>query len=270
MPPILIDDATDLGPLLAPVVEGESKGRGHDPTQVDQDVQQMFDPPNQLALIPRSEWSARIKEGNETKSFISHVLLRHRIPSLDQGPNGYCWGHSTVGCVQAVRALQNQPYIPLSAYAVCATIKRGVNEGGWCGLSAKFLRERGVPSQELWPQGDRNYRKYDRPEVWANAGLHKVTEEWVDLARDVYEQNLTFDAVMTCLLNRVPVAGDFNWWAHSVLLCDPVEVEPGSFGIRLRNSWGDGWGEQGFGVLRGQRAVTDGALAIRVTGFSYT
>ena len=261
----LIEDTTPDDGLLNPVVAGEAKGRGYDPSQV---IPEMFAPPSEMPLIPRAEWSARIKEQEERKSRISDILLAAGIPSMDQGPNGYCWGHSTVGCVQAVRALNNIPYVPLSAYHVCAVIKRGVNEGGWCGLSAKFLREVGVCSQAIWPQGNRDYRRLDTPECRANAALHKVTEEWTDLTRAVYDQSLTFEQVATCLLCNVPVAGDFNFWQHSVLLCDLVEVEPGSFGVRLRNSWGDGWGDKGFGVLRGSKARPDGALAIRVTGAS--
>jgi len=228
---------------------------------------EMFSAPSEMKLIPRSEWSARIKEQEEAKSRISDILLAKGIPSMDQGPNGYCWGHSTVGAVQAVRAFNNQPYVPLSAYMVCAIIKKGKNEGGWCGLSAKFLREVGVCSQALWPQGDRNVRR-DTPEVREDAAMRKVTEDFVDLTRDVYDQNLTFDQLATCLLNGIPCAVDFNWWSHSVMACDLVEVSAGSFGIRIRNSWGDSYGDRGFAVLQGSKAIPDGALAIRVSGAS--
>lgn len=269
----LIDDSTPDDGLLNPVVGWEPKGRGYVPRDYTQHPVEMFDPPSAMKLIPRSEWSARIKELEARKSRLSDVRMTGNagepIPSLDQGQNGYCWGHSTVHAVTLVRAANNLPYVPLSAYAVCATIKKGANEGGWCGLSAKFLRERGVPSQALWPQGDRNYRQHDKPEVWANAALHKVTEEWVDLsAGHVADQNLTFDQAISCLLNGVPCALDFAWWAHSVCGMDAVEVEPGSFGIRIWNSWSDSWQENGTGVLRGDKARPDGALAIRVTGVS--
>lgn len=263
----IINDDTPIGNWIAPVIDGEVKGHGLVPRDYAAFPVEMFDPPSQLQLIPRSEWSERIKEQERAKSRISDILLAAGIPSLDQGPNGYCWSHSTVGCVQAVRATNNQPYVPLSAYMVAAIIKNGRNEGGWSGLSAKFLREVGVCSQSLWPQGNRSL-SLDTPEARANAALHKTSEEWVDLTRNVYDQNLTFDQLATCLLSGIPCAIDLNWWSHAIMACDLVEVESGSFGVRIRNSWGDGWGEKGFGILQGSRAIPNGALAIRVAGGS--
>lgn len=261
----IIDDsgsAVDLFPV--------DKGRGLEPRDYSIHPPEMFAPPSDIKLIPRSEWSARIKDKIANQSQLSDIVRKGNggqpIPTIDQGPNGYCWGHSTVQGLHVLRAVNNQPYIPLSAYAVCATIKRGVNEGGWCGLSAKFLREKGVPSQKLWPQGDRDYQKYNKPEVWADAAKHKVTEDYVDLSAAVYDQNLTFDMVATLLLSNIPVALDYNWWAHSICGLDLVEVEANSFGVRIWNSWGDGWGEKGMGILRGQKAIPDGALAQRVVG----
>lgn len=262
---LLIDDSTFLDPLMKPLVQGERKGRGYVERDYSVHPREMFAPPSELHLIPRSEWSDRIKEQERTRSRTSDILLADGIPAMDQGPNGYCWGHSTAGCSMAIRAINGSPYIPLSAYMVCAILKNGRNEGGWCGLSAKFMREVGICSQEKWPQGQRNLR-LDTPEARADAALYKTTEDWVDLGRNVYDQNLPMDIIATCLLTNTPVAGDFDWWAHSVMLCDLVEVEPGSFGIRFRNSWGNNWGQQGFGVLQGNRAHPVGAVATRVVG----
>jgi C1A family cysteine protease len=253
---MLIHDSTPAD-LLFPA----DKGRGLVPRDWSEHPAGFLSPPSEMPLIPRSEWSARIKELETTKSRLSDV--RGPIPSLDQGQVGYCWAHSTTHAVMLCRAVANDPYIPLSAYAVAATIKRGADEGGWCGLSAKFHREKGAPSQAIWPQGDRDYRKYDKPETWANADAHRTTEEWVDLAKAEYDQTLTFDQVATCLLSRIPCAVDFNWWSHSVCALDLVEVEAGSFGLRIWNSWADSWGERGTGVLQGQKAIPDGAVALR-------
>lgn len=267
----VIHDTTPPDVLFRPVINGELKGRGLVPRDYATSPREMFDPPSNLPLIPRSEWSDRIKEMTATKSRLSDLrdtaIAGQPFPSLDQNGQGFCWAYSTTACVMLLRAANNQPHVRLSAHAVGCMVKGFRDEGGWCGLSAKFHREKGCPSVECWPEKSMA-RSNDRPETWANAALHKVTEEWVDLTRAVYDQSLTFDQLATCLLCRIPCAVDFNWWGHSVCAMDLVEVERGSFGIKILNSWTDGWGERGTSVLQGSRAIPDGAVALRVTGAS--
>lgn len=253
-----VDDPKNNGRLFP-----KDKGRGHDPAQV---VKGMFAPPSEMTLIPRSEWSARIKEQEQLKARVSDYRT---WPSLDQGQVGYCWAHSTTQATMLCRSMANLPYVPLSAYAIAATIKKGRDEGGWCGLSAQFAREKGIPAQSLWPQGDRDYRAHDKPEVWANAGLHIVTEDYADLTVGPYDQNMTFDQIGTWLLSGLGAcAVDYNWWSHSIVAMDLVEVEAGSFGLRILNSWSDSWEDRGTSVLRGNKAIPDGAIGFRVTGAS--
>lgn len=262
---LLLDDSTDPDVFFKPVVDGEPKGRGHDPDQV---VREMFAAPSQMTLIPRSEWSARIKEMEETKSRLSDIRLTalggEKIPSQDQNGQGYCWAYSVTATVMIQRAVANLPHVYLSAHAVACKVKNFRDQGGWCGLSAQYIREHGVPSKEFWPLRSMS-RSHDTPATWENAAKHKITEDWVDLSRPVYGQNLTFDQLATCLLNRVPCAVDYSWWAHSVCALDLVEVEPGSFGVRIWNSWSENWSDRGMGVLRGRKAIPDGALATRTT-----
>jgi hypothetical protein len=264
----VFDDETkgaDKDQWFCPLVDGEIKGHGLVPRDYAAYPREMFAPPADLALIPRSEWSARVKELERTKARLSD--LRGDIPALDQGSEGFCWAYSTTTSIMLLRATNNQSYVRLSAHAVGCVVKNYRNEGGWCGLSAKFQKERGCPSVQFWPEKSMS-RSNDKPETWVNAALHKVTEDWVDLTRDVYDQNLTFDQVATCLLSGIPVAADYNHWSHSICLMDLVEVEAGSWGVVLLNSWSNAWGTNGTGILRGQKAIPDGAVAMRVTGAS--
>jgi len=214
--------------------------------------------PFTLPLIPEHEWEERLKDQIAAKAQLSNIRdmgnFGQRIPSTDQGKQGYCWAFSTVNCCLLLRAANNQPYIGLSAYAVACLIKNYKDEGGWCQLSLAFLAERGVPSYDYWPPQSKD-PKNDNPETWINAKKHTVSE-WYDLdPRNMRAQ------MVTCLLMGIPVAGDFQWAQHSVCVCDLVSIRP--FRIRFWNSWSDQWGTDGMGIAEEDKAIPNGACAPR-------
>lgn len=250
-----------------PLIDGERKARGlvprdyattHYPRATALDI----------PLIPRSEWSARIKEMEQTKSRLSDIRDTgkdgQQIPSRDQNGRGYCWMHSGTSATLLLRAKENLPYADLSAYMGACLIKDYRDEGGWGAQGLDWIVENGLPDSKFWPQRSVS-RSNDTPEMRANAKLHRVAEAWNDLSMPQYDRNLTFDQLATCLLCRIPVVVDFNWWSHSVCAVDLVETEPGSFGVRIWNSWGDSWSQAGMGLLSGSKAIPDGACAPRVS-----
>jgi C1A family cysteine protease len=267
--PLIDDEFHDHDFLYLPKVDGSPKGRGAVPRDYKVQPQTMFASPTEIKLIPKSEWSARLKEKEETQSSLRYVRLQGNngqpVPSLDQGQVGYCWAHSTTHAVMLDRMMRGMDYVPLSAYSIAAIIKKGKDEGGWGALSAQFAKDNGIASQTLWPQGQRNYSQLDTPACRADMKLRRIDEDWTDLTKQVYDRTLTFDMLASLLLSDIPGPVDFNWWGHSVCAMELVEVEAGSFGIRIWNSWGDGWGEKGMGVLRGNKAIPDGAVSIRTT-----
>lgn len=256
---MIIDDSTPIDATLHP-----GMSRGYVPRDYSQYPADMFAPPTDIPLIPRSEWDARIDEQEATQSSLEHVWRRTGEPPLDQNGKGYCWAHSTTSAVMLDRMKANQPRVRLSAFAVACKIKNFRDEGAWCGLSAQFARETGIPSVAAWPEKSME-RGNDNAATWADAARHKITLDWVDLTRQPYDQNLTFDQLATCLLQGIPCPVDFNWWSHSVCAVRLVRVEAGSYGIRILNSWTAQWGDGGFATLRGNKATPDGALAVRAT-----
>lgn len=254
-----------------------------------------------MPLVDQGSWAGIADKLAAGKSRLSDIRDRANngqpFPSLDQDGVGYCWAHSSTHANMYLRAVANLPYVPLSAFAVAATIKQGADEGGWGAQSLDFVMDKGQPSQSVWPQGDRNYRHYDTAATWADAALHKITEGWVDMTAQEYDRNLTFAQVVTCLLSRIPVVVDYNWWSHSVCAIDAVtgtsmfnrlrgdngklvaqnslkifELASGmsnpvtaGINVRIQNSWSDSWSDRGKGVLTGSKAVPDGSVAPRVT-----
>tara|TARA_R110000868_G_scaffold250344_2_gene506855 strand:- start:4 stop:789 length:786 start_codon:yes stop_codon:yes gene_type:complete len=222
----------------------------------------------QFPLIPRSEWSERIRDMEATKSRLSDIRNTGDnggpIRSYDQNGQGYCWAYSTTAAVTLLRAKANMPHVRLSAHAVACKIKNFRDEGAWGALSMEFISKNGVPSEAAWPAKSMS-RSNDNAATWADAAKHKITEGWADLEVEAWDRNMTFDQIGTLLLSRIPVVLDFAWWGHSVCGMDLVETSPGQFGVRIWNSWTDSWGDNGTGVLAGSKAIPMGASAPLVT-----
>ncbi len=258
---MLIDDSTPNDVLFDPAYS-----RGGLPRDYSVSPIEMFAPPSSIPIIPRSEWDARIDEQERTESSLEHIWKRSGQSPLDQDGKGYCWAHSTTVGVMATRARMNQPNARLSAFAVACEVKNYRDEGGWAALSAEFIRDRGVPSVEFWPEQSMD-KKNDKPATWIDAAKHKITMDFVDLTRPVWGENLSFDQLATCLLMNYACPVDLYFWGHSVCALRLVRVEAGSYGVRILNSWYTvpkvkPWGDNGFATLRGTKAVPDGALAI--------
>lgn len=263
MSEIIIND-DNWQAFVNPVVDGEQRMMGLIPRDYDQcpvgylSCAKPFD----LPLIPESEWEDRLQARIAAKAQLSDVRNRGKfgqpMPSTDQNGKGYCWAHSSTSAVLIVRAMEGQPYVDLSAYAVACVIKNFRDQGGWGSQSLEFIAERGIPSSHYWPQKSMK-RENDNPETWGNAKLHRVTE-WMDMEPNNKQQ------LVTCLLSGIPVVSDFNWWGHSVCTLDLVSIKP--FKTRIWNSWSDQWSDNGMGILEGGKAVPNGMIAPRVVAAS--
>ncbi len=214
-------------------------------------------------LIPRNEWRDRLEQQKRDKARLIDVRNRgmngQPIPTRDQNGRGYCWAHSTVSCAMLARATQGEPYADLSAYAVACIIKNYRDQGGWGAESLEFIAERGVPTSAFWPQQSTD-RSNDNSATWDDATKHKIVE-WFDLeSRDL-------DQFVSCLLHGFPIVSDFNWWSHSVATMCLENVGDGVKDLEtwILNSWGDNWSDNGAGILKGQKALPDDAIAAFVT-----
>ena len=251
----VVDDSTGSDILYPP-----GMGRGHDPDQV---IPFMYAPPAEIPMIPEDEWPARIQERKKRKMGLRDLFNAGKIGRVkDQNGQGYCWAYSTVRTCEYVRAIQNYDYVPLSAHSVACKVKGFRDQGGWCGLSAQFIRANGVVPESKWPAKSMS-RSLDTDDNWKEAAKYRIVEDFVDLSRPVYYQNLTWHQVVSCVLQNIPCSVDFNWWAHSVCAVD-VDLLDGEVVLDIDNSWTPSWGQNGTGKLRGSRKMPDGALATRL------
>lgn len=164
--------------------------------------------------------------------------------------SGNCWAHSSVSAALIVRAVNNLPYADLSAYAVACIIKGYRDQGGWGAESLEWIAENGIPTSATWPQQSMS-RSNDTPAMRAEAKMNRFTD-WMDMEPRNKAQ------LVTCLLSGIPVVSDFNFWSHSVCTLDLVKLNP--FTIRIWNSWGSSWSDNGTGLLTGSKAIPDGMI----------
>lgn len=252
----VIDNSNYAEYCIDPLVAGEQMGRG----LVARDFEKhplgglaaKFDMP----LIPESQWAERIEYLEQTKSRLSDLARGLQIPVKSQGNTNYCWINAPVWCVELNRAAQGQSHVELSPASVGCKIKNFRNQGGWGTEGLEYIIEHGVVPAEMWP-ANAITRRHDTEAAWIEAEKYKVSEWW-----DLEPGN--FDQLMTCVLNLVPVAVGYNWWGHEVTALDGVILSRGKVGIRIGNSWGPSWGDNGFGILTRSKATPDDAVAPRV------
>lgn len=270
MPPEwVVDDTT---PIEAPAVGGV--GHGFIPRDID--VQPAYGAsPSEIKTYQREDWPAMLEEQEKRKSSLWHIRERGgpnggRIPFLNQGSYGYCWAHSAAHAVMLQRAVDNLPYVALSAFSVAGPVKNGRNEGGWAALAFDRMMTHGIAPQSLWPQGNASPSLWT-PQVAAEAAKVKVGEGWWDAGQHPGLRNLTIDQVFTLLYDCVPCPVEFNWWRHSVLglrfvdkkdRSDPKDI--GRYDLDILNSWLN-YGVNGVGRLSGSRKIPDSAVGLTTT-----
>lgn len=191
---------------------------------------------DKFATIPRSEWSERLKEQLARKARVSDF---QNFPPHDQDGLPTCWSNGPAHAATTQRVIQGLPYLELSACSTAVPISGG-HVGGNEDTAVEYAAKYGWASCKVWPNNSTSRSLMDSSEVKADRLNHKALE-WVYLGNK-------FENYATAALLGWPMAVAYNDWSHVVSLCDLVEIEPGHFGLRIRNNWGK-WGaanEYGF------------------------
>jgi hypothetical protein len=258
--PLIIDDTnwqTQIGDGKQVTIGGETFLLSAEPPPPGHDSR-LYSAPfgAEVPTIPRSEWPARIKDQAERKRRVSD---HQRWQCDNQGSYPTCWSAGTCQAYSTARVMQMgmDHYVRISAMSLAVPISGG-RRGGYEGDAVEYLTKYGGVDVNLWGYTDPSRKS--GPEIDANRLLHKALE--------VYECNGFDEFATACLLN-FPSTVSYNWWSHVVMLTDLVEIERGSFGFRIRNNWGEGYGDKGeygvggYAIFREGRGTPSGGFAFR-------
>ncbi len=238
------------------MVDGQRRYLSGMPRPVGHDTRLYSSPlSSAVATIPRSSWSAAIKEQWDQKRATSQI---QNWASDDQGSHPTCWSAGTNAAASTARVRMGLLFVRLSAMAIAVPISGG-RSGGYEGDAVRDLTKKGGVDVGLWGYTDMQNHDGD-PAVQANRLLHKALES--------YECS-GFDEFATAWLLGFPCTISYNWWSHVVMGCDLVEIESGSFGVRIRNNWGESYGAKndfgfgGYAVFREGHGTPSDGFAFR-------
>lgn len=252
---LLVIDDTNWQKYAQDVIDGEVRFRGYEQRDYSKEPYGSATPyavPMTIPNIPESEWPDRIEQIHKDKALVSERAKRSGIKVYNQGSTNYCWANGTLKAFEITRVLQGLDHIPLSPASIAAPITGFRNVGGWGTQALKYLGDHGACPTAVWGNNSID-RRLD------NAETKK--------AREPFRNTMWFDVepgvlapTMTLLLLGMPVAVAYNYWRHLVLALDPIRFEDGTYGFGCWNSWGENYGDKGYFVLKGSKAVPSEAV----------
>ena len=250
--PIIQSDA-DLR-ALAPV--GVELGRGYDASNAPAEGYSTASIFWNIEKIPRSKWDELIDRQDREQSSVEHWCEATGVPITDQKSYGYCWMYGTIGACMAKAAMDGfaayrNPFYP--AYLG----KNGANQGGWAEEALRYIQRFGCPEFSVFPDQPTNRSAFEREEVKRSAEQFKVFS-FFELPRN------DFDAACSALLrpNPLPITLGLNWWGHLIYATKVARISAGEYGLLIRNSWTERWGNKGKAILPQPKATAFEQFAI--------
>lgn len=199
-----------------------------------------------ISLIPRDQWA--------------EVDFSHLVPEiLDQDGTNACNAFSSIQALHVLRSEAGLPHVRLSPGNLYGRINGGVDGGSYLSDAIEALEKEGVCTAETVSELEWRQRRW--PSSWKDeAKKFRILEAW---------DCPTFEHLASALLLGFPVnlgvfvgsnfrVQDDGWLADyrrgggghamcGVGLC--YHSQRKTWGIKVANSWGTWWGQDGFGVV---------------------
>lgn len=181
----------------------------------------------------------------------SSPLYWHKdtVKIKDQRNTNFCWMYGTVAGVETQYGKQGHNDLGLSPTSTACMTLDFKNEGGWGSWACEGINDYGIATYDKWENVSFDRSLPNRWDVKANMEKHDL-HDFEDMGK------LNFPAVASALLDEhdpAPCTGGFHWWGHLVLLLHVGFDSDNEPYLVFANSWGEDWGEQGYGVLTGEK-----------------
>ena len=181
-------------------------------------------------LIPTNKWDALINHPDKPN-------MRKFVPKghiLSQGSVGSCASESKDGLTMATRVRLGQTPVKMNAYGTYGRVNGGYDGGSSLQANLEFAMEKGCFPEDVWPRSH-GWRTEPSREAYEAAMHFRVKEIW---------NVANWEEFVSALLYGCGVY--FGYPGHAIWATEPL---PGGTRTGYCNSWGDDWGDEGFGTL---------------------
>jgi hypothetical protein len=215
-------------------------------------------------------------------------LTKWSVPVGDQGPIGSCatWAidYAMLGWYSNRHGKAGQPFAPMYTYSQISKASGGDN-GSTFKEVFELARTSGSETMARYPQGDFDYFTQPTSEQRIDAANHRISS-WQKLFSGSYQGDAGVRAIKRALAQGKPVAlgipvrdGFYELSSNPSAVVDDTTSEIYGYhavlalgynasGVLIQNSWGTGWGNQGFGRLSWDVVREDVFGAYTIDGFA--
>lgn len=192
------------------------------------------------------------------------------LPEIrNQAACGSCWAFSAIGAVEGkynierIRdSIRPDPTVNLSEQYFVSDCMDGCCEGGWHNDALNYIKNNGVPDEDCLPyqsgaclntSADPSYCfatcNCGRGQCSSPCSCNSRCWNWNSRLWDIdrYERvSDNHDDIKNALICHGPLAVASDNWNHAILL---VGFNDTTRNWTIRNSWGGGWGNRGYGEI---------------------
>lgn len=207
--------------------------------------------------VDKSNWSPAIKQQRDEGAAPDQLWIRQGIKSLHQQRTSMCWMFAVFQAILAVRCKMGLPYIVPSPAASALPCMNWRDNGGWSTQGTRWVATHGWNTLEEAGGSQVSFPKSLYTEENKAKALERRITEWIECKSRNQEQQ------MSLAIHGRPVSVGYNRLGHAICQIAALEIEPGSFGAKFVDNYGDAsWtDEHGMYIMRGNLMIADDAVA---------